>query len=47
MTGSLINSNHNPMRRKHSTDEELQLINHYLTLRLLSQIDNQARNWLE
>ena len=34
-------------RRKHSTDKELQLINHYLNLRLLSQIDNQARNWLK
>ena len=34
-------------RHKHSTEEEFKMINHYSNLRLLSQLDNQARNWLE
>lgn len=34
-------------RHKHSTEEEFKVINHYTNLRLLSQIDNQSRNWLK
>ena len=34
-------------RHKHLTEEVSKMINHYSNLRLLSHLDNQARNWLE
>jgi hypothetical protein len=34
-------------RHLFTEEEEFTMINHYSNLRLLSQMDNQARNWLE